>query len=69
MERKKINAKFLLDLDPYPNFKGKSQKKKKKKQSNSRNLFDPYPHQLNSSQTIMYNFDHSESTKGPPGPY
>jgi hypothetical protein len=31
MERKKINAKFLLDLDPYPNFKGKSQKKKKKK--------------------------------------
>jgi len=30
MERKKINAKFLLDLDPYPNFKGKSQKKKKK---------------------------------------
>jgi len=29
MERKKINAKFLLDLDPYPNFKGKSQKKKK----------------------------------------
>jgi hypothetical protein len=34
MERKKINAKFLLDLDPYPNFKGKSQKKKKKKKKN-----------------------------------
>jgi hypothetical protein len=30
MERKKINAKFLLDLDPYPNFKGKIKKKKKK---------------------------------------